>query len=208
MWKTYEVFLPKDRMASALPTSLDAPADIADDTLRLYECIVLYACDLPQKEEQEVLSEVEQIFTEAGGKLIAKDLWGRRGLAYPIRSHMEGNFVVYHYHVDPIKIKEINHSLLILRRILRHLMVKPPKGYKILPYAGRYAEWMKERETEEVQSAHAREVTFKKQVAERARKQVQRDRHLEQTRAPMKAFEGEKLTEELEKILSDEDLTI
>lgn len=179
-----------------------------DDSIRLYECIVLYPCGLSQKEENDILSEVEQLFKEAGGILKAKDVWGRRGLAYPIRRHTEGNFVVYHYHVDPVKVEEVDRSLRILRGVLRHLISKPPKGYKILPYAQRYTEWLKERETEDEQDAHAREATLKKQMAEKARKQVQRDRTLEQARAPAKALESEKLTEELKKILSDEDITL
>ncbi|OGJ59244.1 30S ribosomal protein S6 [Candidatus Peribacteria bacterium RIFCSPHIGHO2_01_FULL_51_9] len=179
-----------------------------DDSVRLYECIVLYPCGLPQKEEDDILSEVEQLFKEASGTRIAKDVWGRRGLAYSIRSHTEGNFVVYHYHVDPAKIEELNSSLRILRGILRHLIVKPPKGYKILPYAQRFTEWLKERETEEEQRVRSREETFKKKVAEKARKQVRHDRDIEQARSPAPALEGEKLTEELKKILSDEDITL
>lgn len=195
-------------MPSALALSPDAPVETMDDSLRLYECIVLYPSGLSQKEEETILSEVEQLFTEADGKLVAKDLWGRRGLAYPIRRHTEGNFTVYHYHIDPAKIEEVDRALLILRGVLRHLIVKPPKGYKILPYAQRYTQWLKDRETEDEQDARAREATLKKQMAEKARKQVQRDRNLEQARAPVKALEGEKLTEELKKILSDEDLTL
>lgn len=180
----------------------------ADDSIRLYECIVLYPCGLSQKEEENILSEVEQLFSEAGGSRKAKDVWGRRGLAYPIRSHKEGNFVVYHYHIDPAKIEELDRSLRILRGVLRHLIVKPPKGYQILPFAGRYTQWLKDRETEETEHARFREEEFKKKMAERARKQVRRDHATEQARSPAPALEGAKLTEELEKILSDEDITL
>ena len=95
---------------------------------RVYECCVLLPFPLSQKEEKDTLQEIEGYFEEAGAKQMAKDVWGRRGLAYAIEGRAEGTFVVYHYEMDPSKVKEINEQLKISTTVLRHLLIKPPKG--------------------------------------------------------------------------------
>src|SRR5438874_124716 len=114
--------LPTSRMPTLTPSSED---------VRIYECCILYPYPLGQKEEAELLKEIEGLFADAGGKLVMKDAWGRRGLAYPIGGAVEGNYIVYYYELDPLKVKEIDGALRIMKNVDRHLLVKPPKNYQI-----------------------------------------------------------------------------
>ena len=68
----------------------------SEDT-RVYELCVLYPHPLSQKEEQDLLKEIEALFTEAGATQLHKDLWGRRGLAYKINVYEQGSYVLYYY---------------------------------------------------------------------------------------------------------------
>ncbi|MDD4628560.1 MAG: 30S ribosomal protein S6 [Candidatus Peribacteraceae bacterium] len=176
----------------------------SEDTV-IYELCVLYPANLSQKEEAALLKEIEGFFSEAGGKQIAKDAWGRRGLAYPIKKEIEGNFVIYHYELDPSKLKEIDRQLHILPNLMRHLIVKPPKGYVITKYSEHYVQWLKDRSTAVETEKKEEEKKLQKKMTDRAKVQAKRaEAQKKETKAP--AMEKEALSEKLEQIISDKDI--
>lgn len=178
----------------------------SEDT-RIYECCILYPYPLHQKEEADLLKEIESLFTEAGAVQVAKDPWGRRGLAYTIKGATEGNFIVYHYEMDPSKLKEIDTQLKIMKNVLRHMFVKPPKHYQIVKYSDLYERWLKERESIGDKKAREKEEKVRDQVAKRAKRQVQRtDERKKDTAAP--AMSEAVLTEKLDKLISDDQIEI
>ncbi|PIQ76827.1 30S ribosomal protein S6 [Candidatus Peregrinibacteria bacterium CG10_big_fil_rev_8_21_14_0_10_49_24] len=181
----------------------------SSEDVRIYEVAVLYPYPINQKEEQLLLKEVEQVFTEAGGKQVEKDVWGNRGLAYSIGGHTEGNFVIYYYEMDPSKIKEVDEALLIIPNLLRHLIVKPPKDYQVLKYSDQYSKWLKERETETQKRERETEEALKKKVADRAKRQAKRaEEQKKETEESAAPIEKKKLTAELDKIISDDELDL
>lgn len=190
-------------MPTIVPTSEDT---------RVYEFCVLYPYPLSQKEEQDILKEVEGIFDEAGAKQVSKDSWGRRGLAYRIEGYEEGVFVVYHYEMDPAKVKEVDNALRIMRTVLRHMVVKPPKGYQIVKFSEQYEEWLKSRKEQEANKEHERVAELERKVAERAKRKVKRveaEKKEEEKSAPEKPqMKKEEIQEELEKLISDDDLDL
>lgn len=189
-------------MATLTPTSEDT---------RIYEIAILYGHPISQKEEQELLKAVEKLLDEAGANQIAKDTWGQRGLAYRIGGHYEGMYVVYHYEMDPSKLKEVEQQLRITPGVLRHLIVKPPKGYEVVKYSEKYEQWLKDREHEEVVKKEEKEEALKRKVVEKAKRQVKKAEKKEEKEveaAPAPKIEEGKLSEELEKLISDEDLDI
>ena len=180
----------------------------SEDT-RIYEVAVLYPSSINQKEEQQALKEVEELFAEAEAKLIEKDNWTKRGLAYRIGGHDEGNFVIYYFEMDPDKLKEIDEALRIIPNVLRHIVIKPPKGYQVIKFSEEYEKWLKNRETDVDKKKREKEEALQKQVAERAKRQAKRateqKKDTEETAAPI---EKEKLTKELDKIISDDELDL
>ncbi len=176
----------------------------SSEDVRIYECAVLYPNDLSQKEEAELIKEIEGYFDEVGAKLISKDAWGMRGLAYPVEGHKEGKYTIYYFEMDPAKLKEVDQALRINRNVLRHLFVKPPKHYQIIKYSEAYEEWMKTRESVEQVRAREKEEKVKEQVAKRAKKQVEKAT-TERKKAPgdKPALEHGQLDAKLEELLSD-----
>ncbi|MDA0375919.1 MAG: 30S ribosomal protein S6 [bacterium] len=181
-----------------------------DEDLRTYEFCVLYPCNLSQKEEAELLKNIEGAFEEQGGKQISKDSWGKRGLAYRIKGNDEGNFVVYHYALEGDKLKELDVALRIMPNLLRHIIVKPPKGYKIVKYSETYEKWLKEREGEDDRKKKEKEDKLAKVVADKAKRQVKRAaaKKEEEVVADKPKADKKKISEQLEKLISDDDLDI
>lgn len=176
---------------------------------RLYEFAVLYPTDLGQKEEQDLVKSIEEIFAEAGGKQVMKDVWGRRGLAFPVAGHTEGKFIIYYYEIDPSRVKEISQALKILKNLLRHLVLKPPKGYQITKWSERYEQWLKDRERQEEVREREKEERLQEQIARKARRQAERDAATrKKTEEPRPALAEGEITEQIEKLISDDQIDI
>lgn len=183
---------------------------LTDEDVRVYEFCVLYPSNLSQKEESTLLSDVEKTIEEQGGKQISKDTWGKRGLAYKIKGHEEGNFVVYHYELAPEAVIEIDESLRILPNVLRHIVVKPPKGYEIVKFSEGYESWLKEREQEGERKQREKEQRLAEKVAEKAKRQAKRVAAKKDDEAdkPVQKADKKQISDELDKLISDDDLDI
>ena len=182
----------------------------SEDT-RVYELTVLIPYPMNQKEEATLLKDIQGLLDEAGATIIDQDIWGRRGLAYTISGYDEGNYIVYYLDMDPAKLKEFDEALRIQSGVLRHLIIKPPKGYQIVKYSEEYETWLKERESVEDVRKREKEEALQKRVAEKAKRQAKRaakekaEAKTEEKAAPVQT---EKLEEELEKIISDDELDL
>lgn len=179
----------------------------SSEDVRIYEFAVLLPYPMVQKEEQIAIKEIETVFKEAGAKEVSKDVWGRRGLAYPIEGHSEGNFIVYYQEMDPGKIREVDTALRIIPNVLRHIVVVPPEGYQIVKYSEAYQEWLKTRESASEKSKRNREEEIQKRVADRAKRQVKRTEQ-EKSDAPAASMDKAKLQQKLDEIISDDSLSI
>lgn len=182
-----------------MPTLVASSEDV-----RVYECALMYPYPFGQKEESELQKEVEALFNEAGGKLVLKDVWGRRGLAYPVKGSTEATFIIYYWELDPSKLKEIDQQLKIMKGVLRHMFVKPPKHYQVTKYSETYEEWMKNRVSVDETKKREREEKLQEQVAKKAQRQAQRAAETKKTEAAAAPMAEADLTEKLDKLISDD----
>jgi ribosomal protein S6 len=178
----------------------------SSEDVRIYECAVLYPYGMQQKEEAQIIKEVEGYFDEVGAKQIAKDAWGRRGLAYPIKGAKEANIVIYHYEMDPLKLKEVDQSMKISKGVLRHLFVKPPKHYQIVKYSQAYEQWLKERESVGEKRLREKQEKLQEQVAAKAKRKATMKPEKKVETKPAKPMSGEVMTQEIDKLISDDSL--
>jgi len=59
-----------------------------------------------------------------GGVCQEISVWGRRKLAYPIKQHAEGSYVLTQLELEPQQTRELERGLLISEDVLRHLLVR------------------------------------------------------------------------------------
>lgn len=177
----------------------------SSEDVRIYEVAVMYATDVQPHAETELMKEVEVLFTEAGGKLLFKDLWSKRGLAYKIKGYSEARFAIFYYELDPGKLREIDLALRLHKNILRHLIVIPPKGYEAVSYEEKYQQWLKTRETVKDMKSREREEKLKQNVVDKARRETKKTKLAKPAAKPM---EMDKLSEQLDKLISDSDLSV
>ena len=60
-----------------------------------YELMLTLKPSLPENVRISVLSKVENLINEVGLSMVSKDVWGKRYLAYPVKKHKEGYYVLY-----------------------------------------------------------------------------------------------------------------
>lgn len=179
----------------------------SNEDVRVYEFAVMYKPDLDQKAESTLLTEIEGHFAEAQGKLLFKDPWSRRGLAYRIGGYDEAKFVIYYYELPPASIRELDRQLRLQKGVLRHLMVLPPKGYEAVSYESKYNDWMKNRETIADVRSRQKEEKLKQTVVDQA-KRVSKRMETKTKDVPKKVLKMQDLDSQLDKLISDSDLKL
>ena len=93
-------------------------------SLREYELVVILRPDIPDDALPTSLDWLQQAVSARGGEVVDTNHWGRRRLAYPIKSHLEGNYVVSQIKLDPAEVSALENGLKISEDVLRHLVVR------------------------------------------------------------------------------------
>lgn len=93
-------------------------------SLRDYEMVVILSPDIGDDAFPESLQRLNDSITSRGGEVVDVNHWGRRRLAYPIRRHLEGNYIVSQIRLAPAQVRDLESSFRISEEIIRHLIVK------------------------------------------------------------------------------------
>ncbi|MGC8855739.1 MAG: 30S ribosomal protein S6 [Anaerolineae bacterium] len=90
--------------------------------MRNYELVCVVQPDLDEAAFNAVVDRVKGLVTEAGGSVDKVDVWGRRRLAYPIRKHMEGQYVLFNLSLKPSTTAELERNIRYQETVLRHML--------------------------------------------------------------------------------------
>lgn len=89
-----------------------------------YEVAVIYDPDL-EIDLAKAEDRVKKIFLDNKVTITKTDNWGKRMLAYPIKKHESGIYVIYSVSIDPNCVMQIEASLNITDEVIRFLITKP-----------------------------------------------------------------------------------
>jgi len=101
--------------------------------LRDYEMVMIISPDVPEEEVPNTIEKVGQFITGRGGEVADVNRWGRRKLAYPIRRHTEGNYVLTQFKLDPTQVSDLEASMELTEEVIRHLVVRREEGETAAP---------------------------------------------------------------------------
>lgn len=91
--------------------------------MRTYEALYIIAPTLDDDAIQAVTAGVETLITSNGGVIARSELWGRRKLAYEVKKHSEGFYVLLRFEADPELIKKLDNMFKLSETIIRHLLL-------------------------------------------------------------------------------------
>lgn len=91
--------------------------------MRNYELVLIITPELDEEATNELIERVKNTIESTEGKVLKVDAWGSKRLAYPIRRHTDGYYVLYIFESQPDAISQLNNSLRLIESILRHMIV-------------------------------------------------------------------------------------
>lgn len=92
--------------------------------MRDYELTVVFSPEIAEEDLPAEIERVNQLIAEKGGVVGEANRWGRRRLAYPIKKHREGNYVLTPLKLQADVAAELERNLRGFDQILRYLLVK------------------------------------------------------------------------------------
>lgn len=90
----------------------------------LYESTFIARQDVSVQEVENLTKQFSQIVENNGGKLVKKEYWGLRTLAYPVKKNRKGHYVLLMLDAAPAVLKEMERNLKIHSDVLRNVSVR------------------------------------------------------------------------------------
>lgn len=90
----------------------------------------------PEKTEEELLNvqkTVESLIEKSNGSIISVDIQGKRKLAYRIKRHQYGQYILLVFHLTRDRAQELEKSLNLEQDIIRFLIIKAEEFQKLKP---------------------------------------------------------------------------
>jgi small subunit ribosomal protein S6 len=87
-----------------------------------YELMVLLHPDL-EIDVEAPIAKVEGLVEAAGGRVVKRDNWGKKRLAYRIARQDFAIYVYFEIQLDPSSVTKLESSILITEEVLRHILV-------------------------------------------------------------------------------------
>lgn len=123
--------------------------------MRPYELVVLLHPDL-EIDVDTPIAKLEKMVEVAGGKVVRRDNWGKKRLAYRINHLDFAVYVFFELLLEPSKAQGIERSLLLAEEVIRHLLVSKETP-KVVP-EGKKAKAVVADKAEEVEVAGGEEL--------------------------------------------------
>lgn len=92
--------------------------------MNLYETVFLFTGNLTEKLANEKLSIYEEILTKNKGKIVKKEYWGLRSLAYKIKKNSKAHYFLLIIESKPESMIDLEEKLKIDDSFLRFLKLR------------------------------------------------------------------------------------
>lgn len=89
-----------------------------------YELVFIVQPDLEEEPRNALIGKVTQTISDLKGQVIKLDPWGKRRLAYPIKKHHEGFYVVVQMELPTSAERSLERAVKLMEDIIRYLVVR------------------------------------------------------------------------------------
>ncbi len=98
--------------------------------MKRYETLLVLNPELPEAQTRETIDRARRLLADAGAEDFQVQEWGMRDLAYEIRKHKRGYYVLLEYRATPELVKELERNLKIADEVLRFISVAASKNLR------------------------------------------------------------------------------
>ena len=93
--------------------------------MREYEAIFILAPTLDEEQTQTIIDSLSQAAEERGAEVANVDRWGRRRLAFPVKKHKDGQFVIFTLRADSNDaVRELERRVKVSDSVIRFLTIR------------------------------------------------------------------------------------
>jgi len=92
--------------------------------MRQYETVFLISPSLSEEDTESLIHQMEDVVSKKKGKMVNKEEWGKRKLAYPIKKFEEAFYILFHYEGNPDLPVELERRFKQTETIIRYLTVR------------------------------------------------------------------------------------
>lgn len=94
------------------------------DILRDYEMVVIATAQLDDEGLANLTQRISGWITSANGAVSETNVWGRRSMLFPIKKQTEGIYLQVNFQLTPSASRELERSLRLDEKIIRHLVIR------------------------------------------------------------------------------------
>jgi len=91
---------------------------------RRYETIFIPPADIPDEELQALIERYSAIITGRKGILVKVEKWGKRKLAYEIKKHLRGYYILLDFAGQTDVVNELERNFKIDDKVLKYMTIK------------------------------------------------------------------------------------
>ena len=92
--------------------------------MRQYETIFIVNPDIDESQTNGVIEGVKTAIESGGGKVLKIDPWGKKRLAYAVKQHNDGYYVLIVFESSPEFVTQLNGHYRITELIIKHIVVQ------------------------------------------------------------------------------------
>lgn len=92
-----------------------------------YEFMIIINPDLPEEEKEKLIENIEKEISNNHGTVENRDDIGKKELAYPIKKHPHGYYLVYRLAMDAKNVKPFEKRIILTQDVLRYFILKLEK---------------------------------------------------------------------------------
>lgn len=86
---------------------------------RYYETMAIVPADLDDAQVEAIIERARQVLQTQGATVHTARVWDKRKLAYEIKKHKEGIYLLFRYEGQPKAAEELNRILKINENVIR-----------------------------------------------------------------------------------------
>lgn len=108
--------------------------------MRQYETIFIINPNLDESQTNSIVEGVKTAIESGEGKVLKVDPWGKKKLAYTVKQHNDGYYVLIVFESSPEFVTQLNGHYRITEQIIKHIVVQfegeltiPPPGHTSVP---------------------------------------------------------------------------
>lgn len=95
--------------------------------MNIYENIIILNASLTDEEIEAAATKIKALITNSGGEILKTDNWGRKKLAYEIKKHKKGFYLLLIFKAAPAVIKKLEDYYKVLDPVIKFMVIKLDK---------------------------------------------------------------------------------